>query len=219
LKEPDIMADVFFARLEEAVVDAASYVMFDELATGLLTSALAEGVISVPPAAAVRQGSARLGSEIVAHLPAFPSAHIEDVLAAREGLHDEMLQFRRAVSRLRELAKASALDPDFSHEADRVYATEVEPALVEINRILEASPITAALIAGGTVAGMALALLAAPSLPELVRDLFAAVLAGGAVGMSMQGTNKREAEARGNDLFLLYEVQRRLEVRKSLTIL
>jgi hypothetical protein len=48
--------------------------------------------------------------------------------------------------------------------------------------------------------------------------LFAAALAGGAVGMTRQGTNRREGEARGNDLFLLYEVQRRLEVRKSLTI-
>ena len=218
LQNPEIMADVFFARLQKAVADASSYVLFDELATGLLTSALAEGVIAVPEAAAVRQGNARLGTEIVAHLPAFPAAHIDDVLAARDGLHDEMQQFRRAVSRVRELAKASALDPDFRHEVDRLYATEVEPALVEINRILDGSPVIAALVASGTVAGMALALLAAPALPDLVRGLFAAGLGGGAMGMALQDANRRQVKARGNDLFLLYEAQRRLEIRKSLTL-
>lgn len=219
LQKPESMVELFSERLRVVTADTTTYAMFDEMASGIVTAGAAEGIFSIAPATKAKMGEARMGAEIVARLPVFPAANMQDILEVRDGLSKELVRFRRAVARLRELAETSPLNPDFADEADRIYRDEVEPALTEISGILgEGSALTKALLASGAIATVAAVLLALPALPHALVELLAGGAGAGLIGKAREDWERKNQRARGNDLFFLYEVGRQIEVKRCITL-
>lgn len=129
----DVQVDAFRRQLETALANPAGTVLFDELATRIVRedSALREKLTGIKQG---RTRRAATGTGLVEYLPVFPNASMKSVLEAHDELSDGRADYRRAVKRLADELKSSALDDTLPSEINELWMDEVRPTLVDLRK-------------------------------------------------------------------------------------
>jgi hypothetical protein len=189
--------------------------MFDDEAGNLARAGLDEGVFKAAATAMARATNVGIGTGMIARLPAFPDARMENVLEAREELEQYVGKFRRAVSKMRERIHSTALDPGFAEEVDAIFVSEVRAAMEEIQDHLRSSNFLRRVLRLSTdsigPAALGLAAFQMPQLPALVKIGLTATAELAQAATSWQASSTGRNAARGHELYFLYRTQLRLE--------
>jgi hypothetical protein len=210
----------WLALLRGLLVDTKTRLLLDDQVGSLAASLIREGHVEPHRLTLRHAGQAAVGSGLVARLPTFPNASLDELLDLRGDLAAPLGRYRSAVVRLSDRLQAGPFDKDLSDEMDDLWGTDVQPALVQIGDGLHdhglvreiarsARQDVKALIAEGSFLYVGLAGLA--SVNEWISAT--AGLAGAAAGATAAGAHCASAarkDLQGSDLFYLYEVDRRL---------
>jgi hypothetical protein len=197
--------------------------LFDEEAGDLIQSMLNEGLITRDEAGLRLAGSAAAGAGLIARLPTFNAAPLDELIDLRTDLAPSLSQYRGAVSRFARGLSGELGNP-LEMELDELWEAEAVPALHQIESMLREHTLVRELAKQasadvrkfvgwtgtfyfgiGAMTGLADAaaatLAATPSAAQLARDVFYS-----------RRDGRLNAEQR--DLFLLYEANHRLAKRQ-----
>lgn len=216
----DELMENWLALLRGLLVETRTRLLLDDQVGSLAASLIREGHVEPHRLAMRHAGQVAVGSGLVARLPAFPDAPLDEILDLRGDLAAPLGRYRGAVVRLSDRLQAGPFDKDLPDEIDDLWSTDVLPALDQISDGLHehglvreiarsARQDVKALIAEGSALYVGLAGLA--SVNEWISAT--AGVASVAVGATAAGAHRSSAarkDLKGRDLFYLSEVDRRL---------
>jgi hypothetical protein len=220
----DAATSAFVNQIKRYLQDSSRLLLLDGIAADMARHMIEEGVVRPPNRVISNAGEAALGTGFVARLPAFPGAPMDELLKVRIDLDEPLGRYRRKISDLRGELQTGPFDEHISAEVDAIWRTEVGPELGEIRqamadhglvreflRALGADPSN---LVKGTLPGAAIGLFTANTF-DLETAISRGITAGSTLAPSavkaLQERRKGRAAARANDLFYLYEVDRRLK--------
>lgn len=218
--DTDAVMENWLALLRALLVDTKTRLLLDDQVGSLAASLIREGHVEPHRLTMRHAGQAAVGSGLVARLPAFPDAPLDEILDLRGDLAAPLGRYRSAVVRLSDRLQAGPFDKDLSGEIDDLWGTDVQPALDQIGDGLHdhglvreiarsARQDVKTLIAEGSFLYVGLSGLS--SVNEWISATVG--LAGATLGATATGAHRASAarkDLKGNDLFYLYEVDRRL---------
>lgn len=216
----DAVMDNWLVRLRGLLVDRKTRLVLDDEVGSLASSLIRGGQVTPHRLTIQHAGEAAVGSGLVARLPAFPDAPLDELLDLRDDLTGPFGRYRAAVVRLTDRLHAGPFDDDLSAEMDDLWSTDVQPALDDMGEGMQqhglvqeiaraARKDARTLLAEG--AGLYVGLSQLASVNDWLSGTVGAAgaaLAAGALGHERAGAARDEL--RRNDLFYLYEVDRRL---------
>lgn len=222
----DELVAVYVDHLKSVLRDPQVHAMFDESAASLARSLVAEGHVEPREVTLVHAQQATVGGGLVARLPTFPTARMEDVLALRSDLAAPLGRYRHAVGVFAEKLRSEAYDTEVQAEVDDLWRSSVAPTLDDLQdelqahsfvrefaRQVAASP--TAVSAGVASAGVLfMGLQSMAGIESMVgaaggaAPVAAAALHAGIKAASARRVGKHTA--RHHDLYYLHEVNRRL---------
>lgn len=211
-------AQAYTRELEELLQDGRRHLLLDDFTTSMARHLLEEGSVQPASRATPNAWEATLGTGMIARLPSFHAAPLDELLNVRRDLDGPLARYRRAVATLGEKVHTSPFAVDAPLEVDHLYRTSVLPALTEIReelahhsfvreyaRTLGENPAT--FLTGLSATGALVVLATA------VPDVAALAAAAGLVSPATTASTRRQEalrEIKKNDLFYLHEVNRRL---------
>ncbi len=218
--DTDAVMENWLALLRALLVDTKTRLLLDDQVGSLAASLIREGHVEPHRLTMRHAGQAAVGSGLVARLPAFPGAPLDEILDLRGDLAGPLGRYRSAVVRLSERLQAGPFDKDLSDEIDDLWGTDVQPALDQIGDGLydhglvreiarSARQDVKTLIAEGSFLYVGLSGLS--SVNEWISATVG--LAGATLGATATGAHRASTarkDLKGNDLFYLYELDRRL---------
>ncbi len=210
--------DAFLPRwtelLQTRLRDRRTKLLFDAQAGDLVSSMLRDGHIEPAPSGIKRAGQAAVGAGLIARLPVFPNAPMDELLDLRRDLLDALVRYRGAVYRLARDVPTGGEDVEAF--VDALWEGEVQPAVLEIRERMAdhglvreiarsaSQDVKTVMTAASVYVGM--------SGPEIQNGLIAATAAAGQATVSGLATSRRgRREVERNELFYLYETNRRLK--------
>ncbi|MEV0877860.1 hypothetical protein AB0I85_08500 [Micromonospora echinofusca] len=126
----------FLAKWAELVrwllEDSKKRLLFDDVAGGIANSLVNQGEMQAGPLTLKHAGEAAVGSGLIARLPAFPQAPLDELLDLRSDLYAPLARYRAAVSGMATKLTVRGFDPDIAAEIDDLWITDVSPALADI---------------------------------------------------------------------------------------
>ena len=189
----------------------------------LARSLIDEGHVRLPERAVSNASEAVLGTGILARLPAFPTAALDEVVELRRDLDEPLGRYRRKVSDLRSELRTGPFDQHIEAEVDAVWRSEVGPAIVEIRQAMADHGLVREILR--SLSGNVSDFVKGVGLPAGVTvfsanmlDLNTAVTTGLASAAAAAAptvaealrSRQKEGQSRGHDLYYLYEVNRQL---------
>lgn len=187
----------------------------------LVRGLIAEGRLEPNRLALVNAGEAAVGSGLIARLPAFPEAPMDELLDLRNDLDDPLSRYRRSVAELAQRLRVGPFDAELQADIDHLYRAAVDPALRDLREGFAEHGLVREIVrhlatdVRGVVSGTvgAVVLLGAASLADLNAWLtFASTAAGATLPPTAQAlveTRHSQQELRKYDLYYLYEIERR----------
>lgn len=123
-----VAADAFAERVLGTVAAGLSVPMLDGVTADLLRQRAAG--VAEPRAGWARQGG--LAADWLPRLPLFDRATVAETLDVRRELDGHLARFRAAVLDYAEAVASAVWDADFALDAERLYRTDVAPAVADI---------------------------------------------------------------------------------------
>jgi hypothetical protein len=220
----DAMTDAFVDQIKRYLQDPSKLLLLDGIAASIARHMIEEGVVQPPKRVISNAGEAVLGTGFLERLPAFPGAPMDELLKLRRDLEELLVRYRRKVSDLRSELQTSPFDEHVNAEVDSIWRSDVAPEIAEIRQAMADHGFVreflkalgadvSNLVKGGNLPAGGIAVITANAF-----DLGTAISAGIAGGSALAPTGTKallarhegRAKARGNDLYYLYEVDRRL---------
>jgi hypothetical protein len=206
--------------LRDLLSDPYEHVLLGDQVDVVVKALVEDGTISPGILAMKHAGEAAVGSGLIARLPAFPQAPLSELLDVRSDLSSSLARYRTATVRLSSQLQARSFDPEIRAEIDDLWINEVAPVLAELEELFfqhtlirEIARTTGKDLKTLIIEGAAL--FTAVTATHVLGAVVAASVAAAAPALqaAVDGTlrvsrNRRAAER--NDLFFLYEAQRRL---------
>lgn len=223
-EDTDAVIASFIDELKRYLQDPTKFVLLDATMASLARSLIDEGHVRLPERAVSNASEAVLGTGILARLPAFTTAPLDEVVDLRRDLDEPLGRYRRKVSRLRSELRTGPFDQHIEAEVDALWRNEVDPAIVEIRQAMADHGLVREILR--SLSGNISDFVKGVGLPAGVTvfsanmlDLSTAVtasLAGTAaaaptVAEAVRNRQEGRAAARANDLYYLYEVNRQLQ--------
>lgn len=206
----------YFGQLEALLGGATKhYPLFDDQ-RGDLMAQMMDLARTQRDRHAVRRGAeAAIANRLLAQLPTFPLASMDEVVGIRDDLRSPLIRFRSEMVRVTAELKLDALDRDFDDSAMTLWYERVAPALDELNEVIAESGLIrtygreAALALGVPAAnGMAIGLGTGNwTVASLWSMANLAVTSGRAANDARQ---RARHQTRSNPYFFLHTVDRRL---------
>jgi len=210
-------------EVERYLRDHSKLVLLDNDLADLASAMIKEGRLHPSPRAVANAGEAAVATGLIARLPAFPSAPMDELLDLRKDLADPLTRYRRAAEDLRAHLLSGPFDEQFPADVDAIWRTRVEPELVNIKEAMAdhglvrevlkhiGSDPKALLADAQELAGLTV-------LFGAMADIKSALITGAATAFKVGANALRLGLARQDDLkptkrsdmFYLYELQRRL---------
>lgn len=218
--DTDALMENWLALLRGLLVDRRTRLVLDEQVGSLAASLIREGHIAAHRLALVHAGEAAVGSGLIARLPAFPEAPLDELLDVRGDLAGPLGRYRAAVVRLSAQITAGPFDDDLPAVLDDLWSAEVQPALSEMDDNLREHGLVREiaraarrdvhkLLTEGAGLYMGLSQLTTMSdWLSATAGTTGVALTAGALGYDRAADAKKELSRR--DLYYLYEVGRRL---------
>jgi len=218
--DTDTLMDNWLALLRGLLVDRKTRLVLDDQVGSLASALIREGQVVPHRLTLQHAGEAAVGSGLVARLPAFPDAPLDELLDLRKDLAGPLGRYRAAVVGLADRLQAGPFDEDLSVEMDDLWTAKVQPALDDMSEgmhqhglVREIARATRqdvrTLLTEGVGLYVGLSGLASVNawLSGTVGLAGAALTAG---GLGYERFGAARDDLRGNDLFYLYEVDRQL---------
>lgn len=215
----DAMFQGFLAELEQAVKSSSTYVLLDDFTGNLFRLGLQEGKFLFSELQTSRAKHVGLAANLIERLPLFDHASIDEMIGIQRELNRPLVNFRAAISRFSKEMATAPWEGDFPLEADAIFRSEVQPAVLEIEdavdnnkyllelaRKLPEKPLQ---VLGGSALGMALSSLSA--MGEV-----AATVMGVSVGAAVLAAEawreyvEKRAKIEGHQLFFYYRTKQLL---------
>lgn len=219
----DAVVKSFIDELKRYLQDPTKFVLLDEDMASLARSLIDEGHVRLPARSIRNASDAALGTGILARLPAFPSAPLDEIVDLRNDLHEPLIRYRRKVSHLRGELQTGPFDQHIEAEVDSVWRNEIDPAIVEIRQAMADHGLVREILRsisgnlGDFVTGIGLpaglTVFSANMLDlntALSTGLTGAAAAAPTIAKAVNSRQAGRAEARAHDLYYLYEVNRKL---------
>lgn len=206
----------YITTVSTSVSNAETYPLFDEDTSEVIRAGIDAGIFPVKDSAVVRGKEVGLASDLLARLPVFPLASIEETLELRNELRPYLIRFRSAMIKFSEGIKKASWDKDFPFDAEQVFRREIEPAVLSIEQEVKANKFVTELVrklsdrsflvpSGG---GIALAISNVP-VPAIATIAIGALIGGGnAVYDTYKEWNKKNRELQQNNLFFYYKAKK-----------
>lgn len=217
-----VMDNFMTEPIRKRLRNASTRLLFDGTMGWYANYLIDSGKIDANPLALRHSGEAAVGTGLIARLPAFPQAPIDELLDLRSDLGAPLTRYRAKVSQLAGTIATRSLDPEYPAEVDDLWRNHAAPALLELQEgfaehglIREIARTVGkdlkALISAATGAGVAVGLDTLASVDEWV-SASAGVAAPAAQIMTSAVTSARDERRRleRHELFFLYEADRRL---------
>jgi hypothetical protein len=156
------LVGTYVDRLAEHLEAGRAYLMFDNPTAGLVDAGLREGLFKAAPGPSGRAAQAMTASGLLARLPTFPQASVDEVIDIRADLDGPLSRFRAAMVSASRGFSIEPWDAAFEDELHDFWIETVSPAVQELGEeVRENSSLlaTAAGIAGtakATVPGLTL---------------------------------------------------------------
>ncbi len=127
--------DEYRDTILEAVADAETYPLFDDLTGGdIVARAVRQGLILPSPSDKRRGKHGGLSGDLLRRLPMFEKASVSQVLEIRQELAEHLGAFREAVSASAATIESASWAPaQFAQEAEIVFRENVTPAVDRID--------------------------------------------------------------------------------------
>ncbi|TYL44834.1 hypothetical protein FXB39_21385 [Nocardioides sp. BGMRC 2183] len=87
-------------QIQQRLKDPRTHLLLDQETASFVDSMVREGQVELSSAGRLLMGKAAVGAGLVARLPAFPEARIDELLQLRDDLSEPLRQYRAAVVRI-----------------------------------------------------------------------------------------------------------------------
>lgn len=214
----DAVMDGWLNHLRSLLLDPSKRLLFDDGIAKLVSLIVREKEIDLPMLTRRHAGEALVGTGLIARLPAFPQAPLDELLDLRGDLAAPLIRYRAAVMKMGDALRSEVLDPNAQVEIDDLWRSQVEPAVFEIEETLAQHGLVRE-VARQAAQDVKWLLLEGPafylglehisSLEGWVSALGAAAAPtahAGVKGAQAAVSGRREAKA--HDLYFLYQAQR-----------
>jgi len=217
--DTDTQIKEYTARLKSLLALPGTHLLLDERMSGIAQSLIDDGQVTPSAATMTRVVRSRVGTGLVAQLPAFPGASIEAILETREELSDPLARYRGGVKRLSNSVESEPFSAELGAEVEDMWRDEVVPAVNDLRADLSATRLahdaavnlgrdSKSLLAGGAF------IFGVESFtdrsPLLAAGLSAASLTSKAVLDAYQGLAGQRRQAKRHDLFYLLALEEHL---------
>jgi hypothetical protein len=208
--------DEYFDGLMNIIVSGETYPIFDNPTSSYIQEMMDIGFSEIATTAINRGKQAKLASYLFNRLPLFESASIDEILDIRKELERPLIGFRSALVDFANSIKNTAWDNNFSHDAEQVLISKVEPAIQEIEDTVKSNSLLLKLcidlplknLTPGTLMTLLLDRLAVSKTVAVIAGL--ATTAGLTVLNSILDWRKNIRETEQNHLFFYYKAYTRL---------
>jgi hypothetical protein len=130
----DRVIETFVDRLNKHLCSGQEYLIFDDKIASLTDSAIREGIFTPAPGPAGRSAQAMTASELMARLPTFPRATVDEVIDIRTELASPLTRFRGAMVTVSQQFASESWEPGFADEVHDAWVEHVAPAIDEIEQ-------------------------------------------------------------------------------------
>lgn len=137
--DTDTQIEEYTARLKALLAQPSTHLLLDERMSGIAQSLIDDGQVTPSAATMTRVVRSRVGTGLVAQLPAFPGASIEAILETREELSAPLARYRGGVNRLSKTVESDPLSAGVSAEVEDMWRDEVVPAVNDLRADLSAT--------------------------------------------------------------------------------
>ncbi len=212
--------DSYIDALWNLLRDPAYYPLLDEGIADLVQAAVREGAVDLSSPSRSRGRQVTAAHHFLARLPTFPLATMDEVVDIRDDLRRPLIRFRSELVDLSRKFTRDAFDPQFVGDAQDAWIERVEPALLELNELVDEKRLRAQFSAhltnsgvAGSIGGLVTGLVTGE---PLVGATIAA--AGSAASLGLQAIAGRRAidkEVSRRPYYFLYKAEQLLEERSS----
>jgi hypothetical protein len=135
----DQMVNTFLDRLSDYLSVGREYLIFDERIADLTRSAIEAGVFKPASGPPGRSAQAMTASGLMARLPTFPEATVDEILDIRAELAPVLARFRAAMVGLSKDFKQPSWETGFEDQVHDAWVGSVHPAIEEIGESVQAN--------------------------------------------------------------------------------
>jgi hypothetical protein len=208
----------FMDRLADLINDPSIHPLLDAQASKYARALNAVAPDTITAGARRRTRRAELGAGMIARLPAFPQAPLDELLDVKEDFKAALARYRAAVRELEKLLGADIGAADLDAELDEIWSDRVEPAVLALEEsflehsfVRELAKSAATSVRSLVTQGAAL-YIALSTVGELATHISAAATAAGAAlqvtgAATAQRVSTRRALAK-EDYYYLYRLGR-----------
>jgi hypothetical protein len=127
------IVETFADRLSHHLSSGSEYLIFDEPIASLTEAGIREGRFTPAPGPSGKCAQAMTASALMARLPTFPLATVDEVLDIRAELNPALTQFRSAMVTTAKNFTSAAWETGFEDEVHTAWVETVQPALESID--------------------------------------------------------------------------------------
>lgn len=213
------MMETFVDHLGTLLGSPDTHLLLDAKTAGLARAMIDEGQVSPAELTLSRAARSRVGTGLVANLPAFPDARITTILEARAELAEPLSAYRKGVTQISEKLHSGPFDPPIESEVDDIWRDAVRPTVDTLRADLSKTRLAreAAVNLGLDVktlltgAGLFFGVQSLTDVEELAAaGLSATPVLGRAVASAVKESVGRREAARRHEFFYLLELDRML---------
>lgn len=222
----EMVAMEYFSAVAAAATDTQTYPLFDERTSQMISLDIASGNLGISSAANLRGKEISLAADLLARLPLFERASVNEILDIRRELEKPLRNFRSAMIKFSDQIQSASWDKDFAQDADQVFRSEVTPAILALEEEEKSnsflSKLTAkvadkslqvggAVSASGAISALAVRMLNLPLADIAALAVGPAIVAGGVAYSAYKEWKEKQKEIEGNSLFFYYRAGSLLE--------
>lgn len=126
----------YIELIQKSMTEGKSYPLFDDQAGDIAKALVEEGVASLSEVREQRARQSALAADVLQRLPTFEQASINQTLEVRSQLEQSLVNFRSAIIEFSEELNAMPWTEDFALRADDIMRKKVEPAVTDIEKMV-----------------------------------------------------------------------------------
>jgi hypothetical protein len=138
-KRDEDMIGEFVEGVCDAVLNGLTHPLFDEQTSLLVKEQFQDNRTDVSESAVGRGKHAGLAGHLLARLPSFEQASIDEIIDIRTELDNPLTRFRGAVIKFSDQIRSASWDQDFTSDAETVFHKEVKPSVLEIEEAIKSN--------------------------------------------------------------------------------
>lgn len=221
--------DEFESVVGGAISEGSTYPLFDDTTGELVRLGIEEGLISPSPSRIARAKHSKLAGSLLARLPLFDDASVNELLDIRRELERVLVRFRSAIMKYSETIRNASWDKDFWLDVEDIFHRDIEPAVIDIEDAVKSNSSMLAIASRKLVDKPALGtsifsfILAQLSSFSSLTTMAIAASAGASVAVfdAYKESRKQKQEVEQNQLYFYYRAgellsDRTYEYRKDL---